>query len=250
MRALLRVVVTGAAQGIGREIAEAFCSAGAAVAVLDRDGARAARVVDRWCKTGARAIAVPVDVADEASVAAAFAEVQARFGGVDVLVNNAAVFSTLSRRDFDRIELDEWRRVMAVNVDGAFLCARAVAAGMKAAGWGRIVNVSSNTVTLGRTGFLHYVTSKAAVIGLTNALARELGAHGITVNAVMPSLTRTEVEFQDVPQGVYDEMIARQCIKRTGRPADIAAAVLFLASNGADFITGQTVAVDGGAVHR
>jgi 3-oxoacyl-[acyl-carrier protein] reductase len=139
---------------------------------------------------------------------------------------------------------------MAVNVDGAFLCARAVAAGMKAAGWGRIVNVSSNTVTLGRTGFLHYVTSKAAVIGLTNALARELGAHGITVNAVMPSLTRTEVEFQDVPQGVYDEMIARQCIKRTGRPADIAAAVLFLASNGADFITGQTVAVDGGAVHR
>lgn len=245
-----RVVVTGAAQGIGREIALSFCAAGATVAVLDLNLEKAARCVDAWRETGASAHAIAVDVADEASVAGAFESVNRLMGGVDVLINNAAIFSTLARQAFDDIPLDEWRRVMAVNVDGAFLCARAAVGSMRAQGWGRIIGISSNTVSLGRTGFLHYVSSKAATIGFTNALARELGGQGITVNAVMPSLTRTEIEFRDVPQASYDTLIAQQCLKRSGEPQDIASAVLFLASPAASFITGQTLAVDGGAVHR
>lgn len=245
-----RVAVTGGAQGIGREIAGCFGSSGAAVAILDRDREKAEAAAYRLRETGARAIAVHVDVSDEASVHQAFQEVERQFGGVDVLVNNAAIFSTLSRQPFEQIDLAEWRRVMAVNVDGAFLCARAAAPGMKAAGWGRVINISSNTVGLGRTGFLHYVSSKAAIIGFTNALARELGEHGVTVNAIMPSLTRTEVEFKDVTPAVYQALVAHQCVKRTGLPEDIAQAALFLASPGANFITGQTIAVDGGAVHR
>jgi NAD(P)-dependent dehydrogenase (short-subunit alcohol dehydrogenase family) len=246
----LRVAVTGGAQGIGKTIAGRFASSGAAVAILDRDREKAVDAADRLCESGALAIAVHVDVSDEVSVHQAFQAVERELGGVDVLVNNAAIFSTLSRQPFDQIGLVEWRRVMAVNVDGAFLCARAVAPGMKAAGWGRVINISSNTVGLGRTGFLHYVSSKAAIIGFTNALARELGEHGVTVNAIMPSLTRTEVEFKDVSPAVFDALVAHQCVKRTGLPEDIAEAALFLASHGANFITGQTIAVDGGAVHR
>lgn len=245
-----RVVVTGGGQGIGRKLAASFCSSGASVAILDLDRTKAVAAANSLEATGARAIAVQVDVSDEVSVRQAFREVEQQFGGVDVLVNNAAIFSTLARQPFDQINLAEWRRVMEVNVDGAFLCAREAAPGMKKTGWGRIINISSNTVNLGRTGFLHYVSSKAAIVGFTNALARELGEHGVTVNAIMPSLTRTEIELRDVSPAVYQSLVAHQCVKRTGTPEDIAAAAIFLASPAANFITGQTIAVDGGAVHR
>lgn len=243
------VLVTGAAQGIGRVIAQRFAEAGAAVALADRQAALAREAADALVRAGSRAAAFGVDVASEASVAAMADAVQATLGPVDVLVNNAALFSTLGRQPFEAIALDEWDAVMRVNVHGPFLCARAVVGGMRAARRGRILNVSSNTVALGRPGFLHYVTSKAAVIGMTRAMARELGGDGITVNAVMPSLTRTGVPMAGVTDATWEALLAAQCVKRSGTPDDVAALMLYLASDAAAFVTGQTIAADGGAVH-
>ena len=240
-------IVTGGAQGIGAQICRTLVASGHSVALfdLDRDGAErtaAAIAGPDVCRAHA------VDVSDERATAEAVAAVEAQLGPVDVLVNNAALFSALARKPFEDIGIDEWNRVMAVNVGGPFLMAKAVAPRMRARRHGRIVNISSNTVQLGRPNFLHYVTSKAAIVGMTRSLARELGADGVTVNALMPSLTRTGVPTQVVAESTFEEIARLQCIPRTGLPSDVADAVAFLASDAAGFITGQTIAVDGGAV--
>jgi 3-oxoacyl-[acyl-carrier protein] reductase len=242
------VLITGAGRGLGRAYAQAFAKAGAAVAVNDIDTAASEAVVDEIARLGARVVAVAGDVADEAAVALMAAAVRTALAPVDILVNNAALYAGLGRKRFDAIPVPEWRRLIDVNVTGSYLCARAVLPHMLERGWGRIVNVSSSTVPLGRPGFTHYVTSKAAILGMTRAMARELGGENITVNAVMPGLTETEGSA-GTADAVWDAILRGQCIPRREQPQDVVGAVLFLASDAASFITGQTIVVDGGSAH-
>jgi 3-oxoacyl-[acyl-carrier protein] reductase len=241
-------IVTGAGQGLGRAFAARLCSEGAKAVIADLDIGRAKSVAD---ELGAdRAVAVEVDVADRDSVTAMVDQARRSFGYVDVLVNNASIFSTLVMRPFEQIPTDEWDRVMAVNVRGAFLCSQAVVPGMRSRGYGKIVNISSATVFIGRPLYLHYVTSKAALIGMTRALASELGSAGITVNAITPGATETEVPRATVTPQQVEGIIAAQAIKRREVPGDLVGAVAFLASPDSDFITGQTLNVDGGAAYH
>lgn len=235
-------IVTGAAQGLGRAFAARLAEDGARVVVADHNGEKAASVAAE-----VDGFAVEVDVADEASVTGLAATVLDRYGRVDILVNNAAIFSTLLMRPFDEIPVEEWDQVMAVNVRGVFLCTRAVAPAMRAAGYGKVVNISSATVWIGRPHYLHYVTSKMAVIGMTRALATELGPHNITVNAVTPGATETEIPRATVTPRQAERIVAGQAIKRREVPGDLVGVVSFLCSPDSDFMTGQTLNVDGGA---
>jgi 3-oxoacyl-[acyl-carrier protein] reductase len=244
------VIITGAGQGIGREYAREYAAAGAVPVLAEVNGEAAERVVKEIDHAGGRAIAVETDVADPASVGALVDRVVAEYGRVDVLVNNAAIFSSLTMRPFDEIPLDEWDAVLRVNITGSFLCARAVAPHMRTAGWGRIVNIMSGAVPLGVPNYLHYVTSKAALIGMTNSLARELGTHGVTVNAVQPGGTFTEIPRETVTAEGKARLIANQCIPREAVPMDLVGLVLFLSSPAAGFVTGQTIACDGGLTHH
>ena len=243
------VVVTGAGQGIGRVYAREFARAGARVVVSDIDAENAARVADEISREGGQSRAAAADVGDPDSVRAMFAAARDAFGRLEVLVNNAAIFSQLGRSGFEDIPLDEWERVLRVNVTGSMLCARAALPDMRAAGWGRIVNISSSTVPLGMAGFLHYVTSKAAVIGMTRSMARELGGDGITVNAILPGLIETEVDNQGRTDAVRQRVLDMQCVKHLGEPGDLVGMLLFLASPASGYLTGQSIAVDGGCVH-
>lgn len=239
-------IVTGGGQGLGRRYAHRFAQEGAAVAVADLNGEQALAVAAEIRAGGGWALGVTVDVADPASVSALAEQVLSEFGRVDILVNNAAIFSTIQMKPFEEISLTEWRRVMAVNVDGTFLCCQAVVPAMRKQGRGKIVNISSSTVPMGRPWYLHYVTSKAAVVGLTRALAREVGDDAITVNCVMPGATVTEVPRETVNPEQMRAMVNARCIKREQVPEDLEGIVLFLASAESDFISGQTVIVDGG----
>lgn len=242
-------IITGAGQGIGRVYAHHFAAAGARVVIAELDAENARAVAREIADQHGDVIAIETDVADEQSVAAMVTRTVDKFGAVDVLVNNAAIFTTLSRQPFEDIPLADWEHVMRVNVTGSFLCARAVAPVMRKAGWGRIINISSSTVPLGLPMFLHYVTSKAAVIGMTRSMARELGKDGITVNAILPGLTTTEVEALGRTREGIAAVVARQCIPRPEVPEDLVGMVLFLASPAAAFVTGQSITVDGGAAH-
>ncbi|KQS64275.1 SDR family NAD(P)-dependent oxidoreductase [Modestobacter sp. Leaf380] len=246
----LVVIVTGSGQGIGRELARQFAAAGATAVVADLDLGKAQGVVTEITDAGGRGLAVRVDVGEETSVQAMVDTVVAELGRVDVLINNASVFATLEKLPFDEIPLARWEQVMRVNITGAYLCARAVAPHMRAAGSGRIVNVSSDAVTRGTVDYLHYVTSKSAVIGMTNSLARELGRHGITVNCIRPGSVATEVDRAVNPTTAVRERAASlQCIPRGMVPTDLVGIMLFLASPASAFITGQTIACDGGYTH-
>lgn len=244
------VLITGGGQGIGREYARQFGAAGAIPVIADVNPESGANVAEEIRSAGGRALAVTTDVSDVDSVNELVRSALAEFGRVDALINNAAIFSSLTMRPFDDIPLDEWRAVLDVNITGTFLCARAVAPVMREAGWGRIINIASGAVPLGVPQYLHYVASKAAVAGLTNSLARELGPAGITVNAVQPGGTFTEVPRATVTDAGKARLIANQCIPREEIPADLAGIVLFLVSNASEFITGQTLVVDGGLTHK
>lgn len=244
------VVITGAGQGIGREYAREFAAAGAVPVIAELNGAAADRVANEIRESGDRALAVPTDVADPGSVRDMVARVVAEYGRIDALINNAAVFSSLTMRPFDEIPLDEWDAVLRVNVTGAFLCARAVVPHMRGGGFGRIVNIMSGAVPLGVKNYLHYVTSKAAMVGMTNSLARELGPAGITVNAIQPGGTFHEVPRQTVTPEGRAQLVASQCIPREEVPTDLVGLALFLCTRAAGFITGQTIACDGGLTHH
>lgn len=243
------VIVTGGGHGIGRVYCRAFAAAGARVVIAERDAASASRVADEINASGGQALAVPTDVADEASVSAMVRATIAAFGGVDVLVNNAAVFATdpLTRADIEDLPVEEWDRTMAVNLRGPFLCTRAVVPVMKQRGGGRIINVSSGTAFHGGGGWPQYITSKAGLLGLTRSAARELGPYGITVNAIAPGNTPTEAtSAEDLER--QKATVAARAIPRVQTPEDLVGTVLFLASPAAAFITGQTIVVDGGRV--
>lgn len=235
-----RVIVTGAAGGLGRAFAKAFAAEGARVVAADinLNGAAETAVL-----TGG--IGAQVDVTSQASTAALAALAVERLGGVDVLVNNAAIYAGLERRGFETIDETVWDRVMAVNVKGPWQMTRAAAPHLRAAGGGAVINVSSATVMSGSPEWLHYVSSKGAVIAMTRALARELGDDGVTVNAIAPGFTLTEASL-----GLMDNAasygVTRGAIKRAAGSGDMVGAALFLASPHAAFITGQTLIVDGG----
>jgi 3-oxoacyl-[acyl-carrier protein] reductase len=244
------VVITGAGQGIGRELARQFGAAGAIPVVADLLIDNAALVKAEIEARGGRSMAVKVDVADEASVNAMVAAVVAELGRIDVLINNAAIFASLEKRKFEAIPMDEWDRVMRVNINGPLLCARAVAPVMRKAGWGRIINIASDAVPKGVMNYMHYVTSKSAMIGFTNAMARELGEDGINVNCVRPGAVATEVDRAVNPtQDLKRTQIAQQCIKRGMEPPDLVGLMMFLSAPASSFITGQTIACDGGYTH-
>ena len=233
---------------MGEGICYSLAAAGAHVAAVDVARGEAERVAEQVSSTGARCIALEADVSDFSGTQAMVENVVEEFGGVDVLVNNAAIYPL---RPWTEIEEQEWDRVMAVNLKGYFLCARAAFPHIRGSGHGRIIDVASITFFIGWAGFLDYVSSKGAVIGFTRTLAREVGPDEVTVNAVSPGAFPTAAERVHPDQEALNRRILeQQCLKRRGTPEDVGNLVTFLASDAASFITGQTVMIDGGwAMH-
>ena len=215
---------------------------GARVVVADvLDGADTARAIR---EAGGQAVSVEVDVSREDDTLRMTETAMDAFGRVDVLVNNAAIYLSINRRPFYEISAEEWDRVTAVNIKGVFLCAKAVFPHMRDQGGGKIINISSNTVMAGTPDFLHYIASKSALVGMTRSMARELGTHGINVNAIAPGLV--EHEGQTVPGEISASRVRARSIQRRQTPEDLTGALLYLASPDSDFVTGQTLVVDGG----
>jgi 3-oxoacyl-[acyl-carrier protein] reductase len=243
-------IITGAGQGIGKVFAKAFAKSGAISVIAERNRTSAESVAQDIVASGGQAFAIETDVADADSVRKMVAAVDERYKRIDILVNNAGLFSTLDMRPFDQIPLEEWERVLRVNVTGPFLCACAVLPAMKRAKWGRIVNIASAAVPLGRPNYLHYIASKSALQGMTYSMARELGKDGISVNSLLPGATFTEIERKTVTREQKERIIGMQCIPRAETPEDLVGTALFLSSDATGFLTGQSIVVDGGATHR
>jgi NAD(P)-dependent dehydrogenase (short-subunit alcohol dehydrogenase family) len=241
-------IVTGSAQGIGAAYARALAGAGAAVVVADVIDPKP--VVTGIEAAGGRAIGRVTDVADPAAVAALVAAAIVAFGRIDILVNNAAIFGQLGLRPFEQIPSDEWDAVMRVNVRGSFECAKAVAPHMRAQRYGKIVNVASGTVFKGTAMLMHYVTSKGAVVAMTRCLARELGDDGVRVNCLAPGLILSESvrRNSDWSEQMIAGNTASRVLKREADPEDLLGTLIFLCSPESDFITGQTIVIDGGSV--
>ena len=224
-------VVTGAAQGIGKAVADKLAEEGATVVGADlQDGA-----------------GMQVDISKEDDVRRMVDDTVSRFGRLDVLVNNAAI---VPFTPWDEVDFAEWRRIMAVNLDGTFLCCHHAQRPMRDAGYGRIVNIASNVILAGTPNLAHYVASKGGVFAFTRAMAREVGKYGITVNAVAPGLTETEGVLASPHQEAFEFVQMLQCLPRRGVAADIAPAVAFLASEEGGWVTGQLLVADGGMSHN
>ncbi len=240
------VIITGAGQGIGRVFAKSFAKAGCRVVIAELNEKRAASVSEEIMEAGGESLAVTTDVADPGSVNEMVEVVTDDWGRIDVLINNAGIFSTLEMRPFDQIPLEEWEQVLRVNLTGPFLCARAVLPAMRKAKWGRIINIASGAVRLGRPNYLHYIATKAALSGMSLSMARELGPDNITVNAILPGATFTEIERKTVTPEQKERIIAMQCVPRAETPQDLVGIALFLASDASAFVTGQSINLDGG----
>ncbi len=241
-------IVTGGARGMGFHFAAALAKAGCAVVIQDQHGAEAAAV--RLGEQGARAEWSEGDISVEADVARMADRAVQQLGRIDILVNNAAIFTSLVPTAFEALTVGEWDRMMAVNVRGPFLAARAAIGPMRASGGGRIVNIASTVAQTGLPHFVQYTASKGAVVSMTRAMARELASANILVNAIAPGYTITDgVQDNPAQQAALGPLgLARRSIKRDQVPADLVDTLLFLCGSGSAFITGQTISVDGGGV--
>ena len=241
-------VITGAARGLGAAYAKAFAVEGAAVCVSDvLDPSTTVSDIEA---AGGSAIGIVADVTDMDACDALITQGADAFGGVDILVNNAALFVDIPRRSFLDIGSEEWDKVMAVNVRGSFNCAKAAVPAMQKRGGGSIINISSSTALKGIPFTLHYVTSKGAIIAMTRALAREVGGDNIRVNALAPGLTKSEavVEQDEVFAPYHEASLKGRAFKRDQMPDDLIGAALFLASDDSSFVSGQLMVIDGGDV--
>jgi NAD(P)-dependent dehydrogenase (short-subunit alcohol dehydrogenase family) len=235
-------LVTGAAQGIGRAIADGLAGEGARIVVVDLQ--RAEEAAGGY----PAGVGLTADVASEAEVERVVGEARERCGSIDILVNNAGLYASLAMRPFTEIPLEEWNRVMEVNVASMFLMSRAVVPVMREHGGGKIVNISSGTPFRGVPFLLHYVTSKGAIVALTRALAKELGKDSIHVNCVAPGFTMSDgvKAHPQVVEQLRDVSVSARTIQRDQLPEDVVGAVVFLCTPAADFVTGQTMVIDGG----
>ena len=237
-------VITGGANGLGYASASRLGAEGAALVLIDLEAGAVEAAAQRLREAGHEAVGRAVDVTDAAAVRDALAEV-AVDGSIDVLVTCAGVYPWI---EFEAMTIERWREIVDVNLGGTFTCTHAAMAQMKKQGYGRIVTVSSETVLLGMPGQSAYIAGKAGVIGLTRVLAREGGPAGITANCVLPGLIATErvLTMSDEVDRFFESVVAQQCIERRGEPEDIADAIAYFGSEGAGFVTGQSLAVGGG----
>ena len=241
-------IVTGGARGLGKAYAMRLSEEGARVAVTDiLDASQVKAEIEG---RGGEAIALYADVSDEKSVDEAVRKTLERFGRIDILVNNAGIFADVNIKPFHEIPLAEWDKIIRVNLTGIFLCCKAVYPQMKKQGKGKIINISSSVFYSGVPYFLHYVTSKGAIIALTRALAREVGDDNISVNSIAPGFTMSEAVERNpkFTEQAREIAVASRCFKRAQRPEDLLGTLVLLASDESDFITGQTIVVDGGMV--
>lgn len=240
-------IITGGASGIGFAFTRSLAEAGYAVVIADMAGAEAAAALLK--DEGFDAIGVKTDVTSEADTNKMVASAVKVFGGLDLLVNNAGIFTSLTLKSFDQIDSAEWMKVMEVNTLGPFLCAKAALPELRKSSAGRIVNIASTSQLKGAPFMLHYTSSKGAVVSFTRALARELGSDKITVNAIAPGFTLSAGVLATGMEDVMGDVVRKssRSIQRDQVPADLTGALLFLASDGAAFITGQTIVVDGGS---
>lgn len=245
-------IVTGAAQGIGATYAKALAAEGAAVTIADIDDGSAVVAEIEAAYQGARALNLITDVTDEAACIEMVAKTEEAFGGLDIMVANAAMFGKISRGPFEELPVDEWDRLMAVNVKGPFLCARAAAPAMRRRGGGKFITIASGTLFKGTPGMLHYVTSKGAVLAMTRSLSRELGADNICVNSLAPGLTLSEAVLDSsfYPEKERQAQLDSRAIRREEVPEDLIGALIFLSSSDSDFMSGQCMVVDGGSVNH
>ena len=244
------VVITGGGQGLGRAYAHRTAADGATVVVADINSEGGEKVVAEILADGGRAGFRRLDVADPASCADLAQFIASEHEAVHGLVNNAAIFSTIAMKPLWEISVDEWDRLMAVNLRGPFLVTSALLPSLRVAGSASVVNVASDAVWLGRKGYLHYVASKAGVSGMTMSMSHELGDDGIRVNAISPGPTYTEVPRGTVSEAQKQAMHDAQALHRDAGPEDMVGVVSFLLSDDSCFITGQTISVSGGLVHR
>jgi NAD(P)-dependent dehydrogenase (short-subunit alcohol dehydrogenase family) len=242
-------IVTGGGHGIGKAYARRLADEGAKIVIAEIDAAAARGVAEQLTADGHQALAVPTDVAERASVDEMARRAVAAFGRIDVLVNNAAIFATvpMSRAPFDQIDPSEWDRMMAVNLRGTWLASCAVIPQMRKQGYGKIINISSGTALKGSASRIHYVTSKAGILGFTRTLAQEVGGDNICVNCVAPGSTLSEESPDEGVIRMRSAAAASRALKRVQTPEDLVGAVAFFASPDSDFITGQTLVVDGGS---
>jgi NAD(P)-dependent dehydrogenase (short-subunit alcohol dehydrogenase family) len=241
-------IVTGGARGLGKAYALRLSEEGAQIVVTDiLDATPVKHEIEG---KGGEAVALYGNVSDEGSINEVARKTIERFGKIDILVNNAGIFANVTKKPFYEISLQEWDRIVKVNLTGTFLCCKAVYPQMKKQGKGKIVNVSSSTFFIGVPNLVHYVTSKGAIVAFTRALARELGHDGICVNAIAPGFTVSEAIQGNptFPEASHKVAVDSRCFKRDEQPGDLLGTVVFLASDESDFITGQTIVVDGGAV--
>ena len=237
-------VVTGGARNIGAFYSRHLAAEGARVVVADvLDGSKVVKEIE---KAKGQAIALKVDVSKEEDTVRMAEKTVKRFGRIDILVNNAAIFLSINRRPFYDLSAEEWDQLSSVNIKGPFLCAKSVFPQMSKQKSGKIINISSTTALAGTPMFLHYVTSKAALIGMTRAMAREVGKFGICVNAIAPGLV--DHEGQTVPKEFTEFQLKARSFKRLQTPDDLTGTLVYLASSDSDFVTGQTLVVDGGSI--
>jgi 3-oxoacyl-[acyl-carrier protein] reductase len=235
-------IVTGGGKGIGSAYCRGLAREGAKVVVADIDFIAAKKLCAELDAKGSENLPFPLDVTSEKSTLEMRDSVLKKFGGIDILVNNAGIFPL---RKFTEMTYEDWRKVTAVNLDGVFLCTKAVVPKMIEQGKGKIINIATECVFMGYGELVHYTAAKTGVVGFTRALAEALGPHRINVNTVTPGLTGTEALLEQQPYN-FAPHIARQCIKRRQEPEDLVGTIIFLASNDSDMITGQIINVDGG----